>query len=699
MLCKSRSQRSPCKRVQHWENQNQFLQVRHGHNKGQFSEIILVGLRCDKERFKLLSWAIIVAARPGDTVIAFHHSHTGAKNSSNKSIEDNKAADSQLNVLKDLCELKQVVLVTKFAGAGNEELQLIKEASSLLATMVVVSPASRHELRNIQKTGRLLVQCMHLGCSIVIVKDYKILFYEQNFVQGAKDTVAMSSAASNKSPILRSKSLHRPLQRHPFCELSMSRAREKETSNDLDHSVSTGNKIWPDQAQGSPRTVFEAPGLSSESNISSASPSSSSSLTHSLSRKGILSCESPDNDDEEITSQNMSYTFSKLRRNSSLPALSSFPPASSCLKKLPGPVDCISVKGSFKTYINTLRSTESMSHDPFTPTPDTSPNWRCFLYEELAAATNDFSPGNMVGRGGHSDVYKGTLRDGQLVAIKRLTKCGSEERKEKDFLTELGIIGHVSHPNAIPLVGFCVEQGLHLIFNFSIHGSLATLLHGVNAPMLNWSKRYRVAVGTARGLHYLHTACPRRIIHRDIKASNILLGPEFEPQISDFGLAKWLPDQWTQLSVFPVEGTFGYLAPEYFMHGVINEKTDVFAFGVLLLELLTGQQPINKSQQSLVMWAKPLLDSSKIEELADPRLAEEYDPEEMQSLAKAARLCVQASPSCRPFMGQVLEILTGENCDSYSLQLSHSHRDSSEEYSSASYLSDLSRHREVALDF
>ncbi|MCO5554805.1 hypothetical protein L7F22_008340 [Adiantum nelumboides] len=699
MLCNSRSQRSPCKTVQNWKNQNQFLQARHGPNKVEFSEIILVGLRRDKDSFELLVWAVSVAARPGDTVIAFHLSHFGAKNLSSKSAQEHEAVDGKLNLLKDLSELKQVRLVTKFATSGEKQQQLIEEASSVLATMLVVSLASRHELRNIQKTGRLLMQSVNLGCSIVIVKDYKVVFYEENFAKGAKDTIAMTSAGSNGTFLLRSKSLHQQMQRHPSHELSTVRDCEKELSSDLDSGISTGNKIWPDHCEGSPRTVFEAPGLSSESNVSSASPCSSGSLSHSLSRKGILSCVAPYDVDEEVNSHNMSYIFSKLRRNSSLTALSSFPPTSGCLKRIPGPASCMSVKSSFKTYINTLQSTESMSHDPFTPAPDLQLNWRCFSYEELVVATNDFNPDNMVGSGGHSDVYKGTLQDGQLVAIKRLTKGVSEERKEKDFLTELGIIGHVSHPNTIPLVGFCVEQGLHLIFTFSIHGSLATLLHGGNAPLLNWSRRYGVAVGTARGLYYLHTACPRRIIHRDIKASNILLGPEFQPQISDFGLAKWLPELWTQLSVFPVEGTFGYLAPEYFMHGVITEKTDVFAFGVLLLELITGQQPINKSQQSLVLWAKPLLESLNIKELADPRLAEEYDRKQMLTMVKAARLCVKASASSRPFMGQVLEMLTGEDCESCSLQLSHSHRDSSEEYSSASYLSDLSRHREVALEF
>eukprot|EP00250_Pteridium_aquilinum_P014674 c22135_g1_i1 orf=123-2258(+) len=711
MLCNSKLQISLHKRVQHWENQNQFLQARHGHKKDSTPEIILVGLRRDDDGFELLLWAISVAARPGDTVIAFHMNHIGAKaeNSTNKlqpkDCQEHEATLTQSNVLKDLCEIKHVQLDAKFVTCGNEELQLIEEASSLLATMLVIRPSSRHELRNIQKTGSLLVQKVHTGCSVVIVKDYKMIFYKENVLKEVKDSSSMSSEDSNHgTPILRSKSLNVPvfsLQRQSSCKSSPLWEHDKEGTYDLDTNILTGNKVWPVHmgGEGSPRGVLDGLGLSSDTDTSSSS-SSGSSLQHSLSRKGLLSCVLSQGDNDEVVSHNRSRSILNLRRNGSMKRFSTFP-TTGCPMKLPGPVDCTSMKSSFKTYINTLRSTESMSHDPLTPTPVMESNWRCFSYEELAIATNYFNPDHMVGRGGHSEVYKGILLDGRLVAIKKLTNGSSEATKEKDFLTELGIIGHVSHPNTLPLVGFCVEEGLHLIFNFSSHGSLATLLHDVNAPLLDWSIRYRVAVGTARGLHYLHTGCPRRIIHRDIKASNILLGPEFEPQISDFGLAKWLPEQWSQLNVFPVEGTFGYLAPEYFMHGVIHEKTDVFAFGVLLLELITGKQPINKSQQSLVIWAKPLLESMRIEDLVDPRLAGAFEHGEMQTMVKAAALCVHSSATCRPYMGQVLEMLTGESCELHSIPVSLSDRyqDSSEEYSSSNYLSDLSRHREIALQF
>ncbi|KAF5463128.1 hypothetical protein F2P56_019068 [Juglans regia] len=232
----------------------------------------------------------------------------------------------------------------------------------------------------------------------------------------------------------------------------------------------------------------------------------------------------------------------------------------------------------------------------------TKPSWRSFDYAELAAATDNFSSENLIGKGGHAEVYRGCLSDGQVVAVKRLTKKKKEdEDRICDFLSEVGIIAHINHPNAARLLGFGTDGGLHLVLQFSPHGSLASVLFG-SSECLEWTIRFKVAIGVAEGLDYLHHNCHRRIIHRDIKASNVLLTQDYDAQISDFGLAKWLPEKWAHHVVFPIEGTFGYLAPEYFMHGVVDEKTDVFAFGVLLLELITGRRAVDSCRQSLAIW-------------------------------------------------------------------------------------------------
>ncbi|XP_022150792.1 receptor-like cytosolic serine/threonine-protein kinase RBK2 isoform X1 [Momordica charantia] len=329
-----------------------------------------------------------------------------------------------------------------------------------------------------------------------------------------------------------------------------------------------------------------------------------------------------------------------------------------------------------------------------------------FTFSELQAATNKFSHENLIGKGGYAEVYKGRLQDGQLIAVKRLTK-GAPDERTVCFLSELGIIAHIDHPNTAKLIGCGIDGGMHLVFKLSQNGSLGSFLHGPNASKLDWSKRYKIALGIADGLLYLHDNCQRRIIHRDIKADNVLLTEDFEPQICDFGLAKWLPKQWTHYSVSKFEGTFGYFAPEYFMHGIVDEKTDVYSFGVLLLELITGRRALDELRQSLVLWAKPLLDSNNHDELIDPSLGKTYDLEEMERVILTASLCIEQSPILRPRMSQVIILLRGDKyvaeCEKKSTRASLQRTYSEElldaqEYNKTRYLSDLKRHRQLAFD-
>ncbi|XP_071718188.1 receptor-like cytosolic serine/threonine-protein kinase RBK2 [Rutidosis leptorrhynchoides] len=286
------------------------------------------------------------------------------------------------------------------------------------------------------------------------------------------------------------------------------------------------------------------------------------------------------------------------------------------------------------------------------------PHWKNFTFSQLQSATNNFSNENMIGKGGYAEVYKGVLKNGQLVAVKQLTRGPIDERTAS-FLSELGVMAHVNHPNTAKLIGYGVEGGLHLVLELSPNGSLASWLHALKEK-LEWEIRYKVALGIAEGLLYLHEGCQRRIIHRDIKAANILLTKDFEPQICDFGLAKWLPEHWTHHNVSRFEGTFGYLAPEYLMHGIVDEKTDVFAFGVLLLELISGRRALDYSQQSLVLWAKPLLRKNNVRELVDPAIADNCNIRQLHLTVLAASLCIQRSSIRRPSMNQVLQLLKGE---------------------------------------
>ncbi|KAK4339585.1 hypothetical protein RND71_041047 [Anisodus tanguticus] len=281
---------------------------------------------------------------------------------------------------------------------------------------------------------------------------------------------------------------------------------------------------------------------------------------------------------------------------------------------------------------------------------DFKSSWKNFSLSDLKNATNNFSEENLIGKGGYAEVYKGCLPDGQLVAVKRLNK-GTAGEQEQNFLCEIGIIAHVDHPNTARMVGYGVEGGTYLVLQLSSQGSLGSFLRG-SRDKLDWATRYKIIFGISNGLLYLHENCQRRIIHRDIKADNILLTEDFVPQICDFGLAKWLPKEWTHHNVCKFEGTFGYFAPEYFMHGIVDEKTDVFSFGVLLLEIITGRQALDDSQQSLVLWAKPLLDKHDEKGLIDPVLGDKYNPKEMERVITTAGLCVEQNPLMRPRMNQ-----------------------------------------------
>lgn len=173
-----------------------------------------------------------------------------------------------------------------------------------------------------------------------------------------------------------------------------------------------------------------------------------------------------------------------------------------------------------------------------------------------------------------------------------------------------------------------------------------------------------MALGVAEALDYLHSGISRPVIHRDVKSSNILLSDDFEPQLSDFGLAKWASTSLSHITCTDVAGTFGYLAPEYFMYGKVNEKIDVYAFGVVLLELLSGRKPISndypKGQESLVMWAKPILNGGKFAQLLDPKLEKKFDNYQMERMVLAATLCIRRSPRARPQMSIILMLLQGD---------------------------------------
>ncbi|KAI4972230.1 cold-responsive protein kinase 1-like [Hordeum vulgare subsp. vulgare] len=294
---------------------------------------------------------------------------------------------------------------------------------------------------------------------------------------------------------------------------------------------------------------------------------------------------------------------------------------------------------------------------------------RLFSYAELRSATNNFHRSNNIGRGGFGTVYKGALRDGGGdVAVKVLSAHSRQGTTE--FLTEIDVIANVEHPNLVSLLGCCVE-GRHRILvyehlrNGSLHGAL--LASAGDPARLTWGIRRGVCVGVARGLAFLHEEMASGpIVHRDIKASNVLLDAGYGAKIGDFGLAKLFPDAATHVST-RVAGTTGYLAPEYALYGHLTKKADVYSYGVLLLETVTGKSSSrslhlsDEGDKVLVERVWELYEAANLREMIDPAMEDGCNEEEAVRYMKVALLCTQATPQRRPSMPQVLEMLERED--------------------------------------
>ncbi|XP_040999745.1 proline-rich receptor-like protein kinase PERK4 [Juglans microcarpa x Juglans regia] len=349
------------------------------------------------------------------------------------------------------------------------------------------------------------------------------------------------------------------------------------------------------------------------------------------------------------------------------------------------------------------------------PLPPPSPNISLgfnkstFSYEELAAATGGFSQANLLGQGGFGYVHKGVLPNGQEVAVKSL-KSGSGQG-EREFQAEVEIISRVHHRHLVSLVGYCIAGGQRmLVYEFVSNKTLEYHLYGNGRPTMDWSTRLRIGIGSSKGLAYLHEDCHPRIIHRDIKAANILLDDNFEAMVADFGLAKLSSDNYTHVST-RVMGTFGYLAPEYASSGKLTEKSDVFSYGVMLLELITGRRPVDLSStmdDSLVDWARPLLaralEEGEYDELVDPKLENNYNPNEMARMVASAAASIRHSARRRPKMSQIVRALEGDislledlNDGVKPGQSSVFNPNGSSEYDTAAYNTDMKKFRKIAL--
>ncbi|XP_065849484.1 leucine-rich repeat receptor protein kinase HPCA1-like isoform X2 [Euphorbia lathyris] len=282
---------------------------------------------------------------------------------------------------------------------------------------------------------------------------------------------------------------------------------------------------------------------------------------------------------------------------------------------------------------------------------------RCFSFDELKKYTNNFSDANDVGSGGYGKVYRGTLANGQLIAIKRAQQGSLQGGVE--FKTEIELLSRVHHKNLVSLLGFCFERGEQmLVYEFVANGSLGDSLSGKSGIRMDWIRRLKVTLGAARGLAYLHELANPPIIHRDIKSTNILLDERLNAKVADFGLSKPLSDTEKGHVTTQVKGTMGYLDPEYYMTQQLTEKSDVYSFGVVMLEILTGRRPIERGRY-IVREVKMAMDRTKdlynLHELLDPGIGLETSLKGINKFVDLAMKCVQESGSDRPTMGEVVK--------------------------------------------
>ncbi|XVE89503.1 hypothetical protein DITRI_Ditri20bG0001900 [Diplodiscus trichospermus] len=282
-----------------------------------------------------------------------------------------------------------------------------------------------------------------------------------------------------------------------------------------------------------------------------------------------------------------------------------------------------------------------------------------FTLRDLELATNRFSKENVIGEGGYGVVYQGHLINGTPVAVKKI--FNNLGQAEKEFRVEVEVIGHVRHKNLVRLLGYCIE-GTHriLVYEYVNNGNLEQWLHGAMRQhgYLTWEARIKILLGTAKAIAYLHEAIEPKVVHRDIKSSNILIYDDFNAKISDFGLAKLLGAGKSHVRT-RVMGTFGYVASS-----LLSEKNDVYSFGVVLLEAITGRDPVDygrpEDEVDLVEWLKMMVGSNRSEEVVDPNIEVRPSTRALKHALLTALRCVDLDSEKRPKMGQVVRMLESE---------------------------------------
>ncbi|XP_020591773.1 probable serine/threonine-protein kinase PBL5 isoform X2 [Phalaenopsis equestris] len=606
---------------------------------------IVLGIRTDSKSRELLTWTLVNLAISGDRVIAIH-----VRRLSYPSVRADQYFD-QLEPMRKayegFCRLKQ------FCRGFSVRRTLVHQAKSCSASYLILgesksSNAIRFSLTSIPK---YCAQRLAPGCSVVAVNSGNIVFGS-----GAVETRRLAGHDGKASKFL----LLHMKKGEPLEYLLEMKSREDYlleekcsvcgTVSGTQYSNVDGGLLESksDAPMNSNFSItFGTQGLTDEVG-SSWSISRKTTLTH----RRTLSMEG---------SRTPLFQLSKWISGRS----STYSPNHSVGKHRRS--DTFTAGSLYKEdSLSPFHLEESNGRINMEYLQEKCSLWcKLFSYTELMQTTCNFSVDRLIGKGGSSLVYKGILPNGKELAIKVL-KPSKDSLQQ--FISEIDVITTLNHNNIISLLGFCLgDNKLVLIYNFMSRGSLEEALHGSKERncALHWGDRYKISIAVAKALDYLHgRGGAESVIHMDVKSSNILLSEDFVPMLSDFGLARRPTGSVSHISCSYLAGTFGYLAPEYFMFGQISTKTDVYAFGVVLLELISGRKPICsdglKGDQSLVMWAMPILRSGNFQGLVDPRLEGEYNIEQMEWMVLAASLCLNRDSQSRPTMPCVLKLLHGD---------------------------------------
>ncbi|XP_019159068.1 PREDICTED: probable receptor-like serine/threonine-protein kinase At5g57670 [Ipomoea nil] len=574
--------------------------------------VVVVGVKMDSRSKELLTWALVKVAQTGDRIIALHVLDPDTDKS--EMLRLVKTFDSVLAAYEGFCNLKQVDLKLRVCRGSPARKILAREAKTYRATdLIVGTSGSRHAVRSPVSVAKYCARNVDKSISVLAVNNGKVAFQSEPNVSIG----------------------------HEFCPQEM-----------------------PESSRFKRRKMFTKSPLGAESNSLALVPVRVVNVPETKSgwtllRRVFLQTQK-DSGNSPAKKLSVVQWVLKLRGGrQSFPAI--YPDQKQIIS---GDPECHSDENNGAIVPVPSHAGSLISKELEGVCAKYSSVCRLFSYQELLSATSNFMSENLIGKGGSSNVYKGCLPDGKELAVKILKPS---EDLEKQFCSEIETLTALHHENIISLFGFCLEENnLLLVYDLLSRGSLEDNLHGTRnvGGSFGWQDRYKVALGVAKALDHLHNSTNGPVIHRDVKSSNILLSNDFEPKLSDFGLATSASSSSFHLDGVDVAGTFGYLAPEYFVHGKINEKIDVYALGVVLLELLSGKKPIDntnaKGQESLVLWAKQILKNGKATELLDASLLNAYDHDEFDRMVLAATLCIRREPIFRPKIDIVVKLLEGE---------------------------------------